>query len=587
MKKLPQWLILLCVVIIGVSFVGVQTVMGSPIGWRRGTLDYEIWGSDQSNSRPAATTRGVSGSWIWIWNSRDLKTQLKTGKAAQPIGCDGRNQAGAGPCDLYSLFPSQLTEYTSSGATGKTLADATNFGRLHGVIVDPQNRYMNVNVFAPTAGYVGIMDAETKEAIALFRVTGTSSGRSVHMSSWNADGSAILIANLDGKVLERIDVKRDPKGKIIQATFNKSASLGVGKGLQTTDEPKVYRGNNAQGRPLLGTVSGSYNAVAFSDVTPNGICKENGCTGGVNGPLGGRPNNVIICPIVSDRNNAYITFGGGGLLVANTKTTPMSIVGEYDNQLINGAGCGGVQAANQVWLNGGAAAGAMGATQSTFTLYSLNDQAFGTQANRPNTPAPKVIIKDPGNTAMLGNTTGAMMNNTGQLPGVSTRRDSHGMTSTLSGRYIHTADRIQNMVEVVNTKSLKRTTYDLRSANGQGQGVGPCASTSIKDDPQLPTNDPAPDLMEATPDGKYLIVALRGAIPVSVDHSSQGSCPGIGIIELKENGAKGRLATILRTTNTIDTAPANAPGGYAYQGHEHTDIHGVAIRLRQPDRRRA
>jgi hypothetical protein len=339
---------------------------------------------------------------------------------------------------------------------------------------------------------------------------------------------------------------------------------------------------------LLGTVSGSYSAIAFSDVTPNGICKENGCTGGVNGSLGGRPNNVIICPIVSDQDNVYVTFGGGGLLVANSKTTPMSIVGEYDNQLINGAGCGGIQVAREVWLNGGSSAAAAGATQSTFTLYRLNDRAFGKTANRPNTPAPQTIIKDPGNTATIGNPTGPAANNTGQLPGVSTRRDSHGMARTRSGNYIHTADRIQNMVEVVNTKSLKRTTYDLRSANGQGQGTGPCATQSIKDDPQLPSNDPAPDLMEYTPDGRYLIVALRGAVPVSVDHSAQGSCPGIGIIELKENGAKGRLTTILRTTNTIDTAPVNAPGGYAYRGREHTDIHGVAVRLlKQPKPRHA
>ncbi|MGI0479816.1 hypothetical protein ACN4EE_03410 [Geminocystis sp. CENA526] len=57
----------------------------------------------------------------------------------------------------------------------------------------------------------------------------------------------------------------------------------------------------------------------------------------------------------------------------------------------------------------------------------------------------------------------------------------------------------------------------------------------------LPKNDPAPDLMEASPDGKYVFVALRGAIPVSVAHSGQGSCPGVGVIEVKENGASGHL----------------------------------------------
>ena len=52
-------------------------------------------------------------------------------------------------------------------------------------------------------------------AVGLFRVTEmtytkdsetNATTRNVHMSFWNADGSAILIHNLDGKALERINV---------------------------------------------------------------------------------------------------------------------------------------------------------------------------------------------------------------------------------------------------------------------------------------------------------------------------------------------------------------------------------------------
>ena len=92
------------------------------------------------------------------------------------------------------------------------------------------------------------------------------------------------------------------------------------------------------------------------------------------------------------------------------------------------------------------------------------------------------------------------------------------------------------------------------------------------------SNDPAPDLLEPTPDGKYLVVALRGPVPVSVTHAAQGSCPGVGIIELLDDGASGRLAGVLRSTNTIDNSPVSAPGGQAYIGTEHSDVHGVAIR---------
>ena len=560
--------IALATVLAGISTINVAAAKAS---------DYEIWGSDQSNSVAGAGSRGVQGSWIWVWDSQDMLQQLKTGEAAKPLGCDGKNRAGDGPCNVYDVFPSRLSEHDAKGATGKRLG--TKFGRLHGMLPDPQNRYMNVNLFSPGGGYVGIIDGETKEAVALFRVTGTSAGRSVHMSFWNNDGSALLVANLHGKVLERIDIRRDRTGKITAATFNQAAALGVGKAMTIDATAKVYLGTNGQGNPMLGSVSGSYDqAKAFGDLTPQGFCKENGCEGGKANDLGGRANNVIICPIVSKKNNAYVTFGGGGLLVVNTETTPMSIVGEYDNQVVNGAGCGGVQAGDQMWLNAGVSASGKGADQSTFTLFTIDDSQFGTAANKPNTPAPRMVFKDVMNTATIGNQSGPAAKPTGQLPDFTTRRDSHGMALTRSGSHIHTVDRIQNNVEVFDAATLLRKTYDLTSEDGQGTGLGACAAASVTDDQMLPSNDPAPDLLEATPDGKYLVVALRGPIPVSVTHAAQGSCPGVGIIELVNGGASGRLVGVLRTTNTVDDTPVSAPGGHAYTGTEHSDVHGAAVR---------
>ena len=540
---------------------------------------YEIWGADQSNSVSNVDSRGVSGSWLWVWDSKDVEKQLKGGQAAKPLGCNGKNIAGEGPCNLYDVFPSTLVENDSNGSTGKNLSELSGFGRLHGMLPDPQNLYMNVNIFAPNGGYIGIIDGSTKEAVALFRVTGTNIGRSVHMSFWSSDGSALLVANLHGKVLERIDIERNDSGKIISATFNKSASLGVGKEMTITDEAKVYLGTNSQGNPMLGSISGSYEEADFGNLTPNGICKENECAEGSNAQPADRPNNVIICPITSDNDNAYITFGGGGLLIADLKTTPMQIIAEYDKQTVNGAGCGGVQVGNEMWLNAGVSASKAGATQSTFTMYSIDDSQLGKTSNAPNTPSPKMIFKDSTNTKTIGNVDGNSNENlTGQLPGSTTRRDAHGMARTLSGSHIHNVDRIQNNVEVFDTKTLTRTTYDLTSADGQGNGVGPCAQASVTDDPNLPKNDPAPDLIENTPDGKYLVVALRGPIPVSVAHAAQGSCPGVGMIELLDDGASGRLVGVLRTTNTVDNSPMSAPGGYAYIGSEHSDIHGASVR---------
>ncbi|MBR9911116.1 MAG: hypothetical protein GYB33_12280 [Gammaproteobacteria bacterium] len=566
----------------------IAAMADKPFPWQQPLPEYEVWASDQSNSVGDIAAAGTKGSYLWIWRSGDIERQLAGGDDARPIGCDRnrgkKSAASAGPCDLLDVFPQTLYEVDADAEpTGNRLADLPGFGRLHGMLPDPQNRYVNVNIFAPGGGYIGVIDTRKKEAIALFRVTGTNVGggsdvRSVHMSFWNSDGSAILVANLNGKLLERIDVKRNGSGKIKQLYFNQSASLGVGKGMAVTAAATVFHGKNAHGRKMLGEVVGSYQDTALDDLTPNGLCKENGCLAGPNADLGGRPNNVIICPIISSSDKAYITMGGGGLLVADTQATPMTIVGEYGNQVVNGAGCGGVEVDGQMWLNAGVSASGAGANQSTFTLYRLDDMEFSTVANLPDTPAPTLIFKDAGNTATIGNVEGIIdADNSGQLPGTTTRRDAHGMASTLDGEYIHTVDRIQNVVEVFHSGHLARSSYDLTSADGLGNGVGGCAAKSVADDAGLPGNDPAPDLLERTPDGKYLMIALRGPAPVSVTHAAQGSCPGVGIVELTSDGASGHLVGVLRTSNSVDTSTVNAPGGHAYSGAERSDVHGATV----------
>ncbi|MGB0621327.1 MAG: hypothetical protein ACPGVZ_17860 [Myxococcota bacterium] len=120
---------------------------------------------------------------------------------------------------------------------------------------------------------------------------------------------------------------------------------------------------------------------------------------------------------------------------------------------------------------------------------------------------------------------------------------------------------------------------------GCAEGEGPCLDQSVTDDPALPLNDPAPDLLQATPDGKYMAVAFRGPAPVTFKHTAQGSCPGVGIVALEAEGSRGRLVTVLRTTNSLGDADASAPGGHAYTEIERSDVHGASIILKHPDSR--
>jgi len=555
---------------------------------------YEVWAADQSNTSPGQPSLGIKGGFLWIFDSDDIEIQLATGVDAKPLSCTP--SAAEGPCNMLDVFPQNLQRFTHNGealvATGETLGDLPGFGRLHGVIRDAQGKYVNVNFFAPSGGYVGVIDVKTKEAVGLFRVTEfyfdplASQGRSVHMSFWTASGDAIVVSNLNGKAVERINVSRDNDGKITNLSFDRSATLGLGKNMVVKEEATVFHGINALGRPMIGEIIGTYDEAGLGDLTPNGFCKENECgEGGGDGSMGGRANNLPICPIPSSNNLLYITLAGGGQFVGDISSTPMSIVGEYGRNAVFGAGCGGAQVGNTMFLDTGVSASGAGATQSHFAVFAFDDSAYLGHANAENEPEVVVVYQDEGSTRTLGNIFGTKtQDTTGQIPGVTTRRDSHGAWITTNGKYLHVDDRIQNKVEVFDTSSYQHFTYDLTSKSGQSGAQGPrgaCMDRSVTDDADLPKNDPAPDLFEVTPDGKYMMMALRGPAPVSVPHAAQGSCPGIGIVELYGNGKFGRLVDVLRTTNEIPDAavisPTSFPGGVQYKGSERSDVHGTIV----------
>jgi len=544
-------------------------------------IDYEVWAADQSNSVAGESGIAQSGGFLQIFDGDAIESYAaaiaaNAGSAIgvpspAPIACPG---AGA-PCDAHGIFPGTLVESDAAGLTGETLASSNGGGntlaRLHGALPDPQHMYVNVNLFGGGRGYVGIMTADTKEAVALWRVTATNTGESLHMSFWSADGNSMFLANLHGRILERIDFTRDANGVILTADFNQAASMGVGASA-IVRSARAYTGLNGAGNAMISTVSGAYDAEATALDTPNGKCRQNGCTSGAaNGSLGGRPGNVIVCPIVSSNDKVYVTFGGGGLLVADGTTTPMKIVGEYGNQVFNGAGCGGVEAGGNIWLNAGASAAGGGATQSEFTMYKVSTNFPAAPLFYPeNFPAPTTVFKDANNTATGGATSGPASNGTGQGPGT-TRRDAHGAVAVTSGHYVLNADRVQNTVTSFDVATGDSNEYSLTTNTV-------CADVSAPGVAAGQENDPTPDLMDRSPNGDFVFFATRGPVPHSVGHSAQGSCPGFGVIALEQGGKSGTMAAVVRTHNTVDDIAASASnGGYVFSGTERSDVHGVSV----------
>ena len=110
---------------------------------------------------------------------------------AAPISCTP-GEDGTGPCCAFEVFSPKLAEANNEGPTGNTLNDLPGFGRLHAMVADPQNRYVNANFFTPGGAFLGIIDVETKEAEA---ITALFCGRRVRLIPFLYDHDSIVVPN--------------------------------------------------------------------------------------------------------------------------------------------------------------------------------------------------------------------------------------------------------------------------------------------------------------------------------------------------------------------------------------------------------
>lgn len=470
-----------------------------------GANEYEVWLSDQANTQgiTAAVPTGTHGGKIRIYDGADLD---QTPPVNNPLVLDV----------TADLFPN---------------ADATtgaHVSRIHGVLPSPDHVYMALNFVG--SGHLGLLDGRTKTPVCLFRTTGTISGRQNHMSFWTPDGQHIIVANQNGRMLERVDVVRNQEGFPERFVFNGAASLDlVGGAGRITTQPVAVDMEAADG--ISCSVSGIV-ADGQSTTTPTGALKQ---------AAGLRALNAPICPIpASNGRHAFTTLGGGGMFVIDVMATPMAIVAEYDLSVVRAAGCGGAEADGFMHLN----TGTSGPDISEFSIYRFGlDYPVAPAFNAPNAPAPLAVWQDPDNGKIAGQN--------GFLAG--SNRDAHGIVivqNTQSGtaKYLHQMDRIRNNVEVFklsppwnNLNKRHEGSYSLTASGACGTTIGATR-----------TNDPTPDLADLSPGGgpkgDRIYVALRGPFPLTVSHAADGSCPGLGIIDLSPNRRSGNLTAVMETT---------------------------------------
>jgi hypothetical protein len=282
----------------GVVLVGGSTASG--VG------GYEVWAVDQSDSV------ADGGGRVHIFEGAALE--------ADPAG------AGAEVVDLGAETRSLCLEQTGSAPRRPHML-MFNTPQSHAVLA-----------FVAT-GHVVFFDAPERRPVACIDV-----GVQAHAAIPTRDGQSVIVANQNGKLLQRIatDYAHDTFLLENSATIN------------------------------LATCS-----------TPSGAACEDPAL---------RPDNAPICPLPDQSSRlVFVTLRGGGMFVVDPRSTPMRILAEYDRASVHPNGCGGMETDRKMFVNSG---GGTAANLAEFDVYAFALRDFGATASPPNTPAPTLVVSE-------------------------------------------------------------------------------------------------------------------------------------------------------------------------------------------------
>jgi hypothetical protein len=234
-----------------------------------------------------------------------------------------------------------------------------------------------------------------------------------------------------------------------------------------------------------------------------------------------RPDNAPICPRTTrDGRFTFVTLRGGGMFVVDHNTTPMRIVAEYDRAHVDDNGCGEMETAGKMYVNSGAGLTVPpvpGDEPYGHDVYAVElSELDGTPATTPNTPPARHIYTRDAEGAEV---------------------DAHAVARTRRGPYLWWGDRIQNDVTVVDPRRD-------RIVNRFG------LAGEVSD-------DPAPDLFDISPRGDFMFASLRGPNPSS-GHEAFGSTPGVGVIDVQDEGRDGELVGVARVGSVRGTPDPHA-----------------------------
>jgi len=266
---------------------------------------HEVWAIDQSDS----VVDG--GGRLYVYKGSSL---------------GGRNAGLAVP---------EVVDFGGDARTTCLEATTTAPRRPHMLFFSPSQSHAIVSFVA--TGHVLFLDALTRDAVGCVDV-----GLQAHAAVPTPDGSAVLVSNQNGKLLQRINTEYETN------TFTLDAAATIDLAACTTPSGAACQD------PVL------------------------------------RPDNAPICPVIdATGRRAFVTLRGGGMLVVDPTATPMRIVAEYDQATVHPNGCGGVETAGKMYINSG---GGTPANPLESDLYSFQLDEFSPVSSPPNTPAPSLAF---------------------------------------------------------------------------------------------------------------------------------------------------------------------------------------------------
>jgi hypothetical protein len=274
--------------------------------------DFEVWLVDQSDS-----FNRTYGGTIYIYEGSDLSSG-----------------------DIASVAPTDLIDLAGTTAAICLADTGANPIRPHMLAFNATHSHAILTFVA--SGHVVVFEAATRTPVACVRTSlGAGGSRQAHAAQPTPDDAYILVANQNGKRVDRI------RTNYVTNTFVLDDSLDLANGT-----------------------------------TPNGITMENA----------ERPDNAPIL-VVPDSTGSlgFVTLRGGGLFVVDPTTTPMKIIAEYDKTMVHANGFGGIETNGHMYINSGA--GAASTNPSEFDLYRFPLSGYAA-TNPPNSPAPLLTFSN-------------------------------------------------------------------------------------------------------------------------------------------------------------------------------------------------